>query len=124
MAAPSPEPGALASVSGRGEQSSLETPLDYPDADIILRSSDSRDFRVLKLYIIKRSPVLDKLIQATSDLPTTTDLSGTDTPLPIVHMHESAAILHSLLTFILPVPPVLPPSVEETMKLLSVAQKV
>ena len=123
MAAPSPEPGALASVSGREEQSSLETPLDYPDADIILRSSDSRDFRVLKLYIIKRSPVLDKLIQATSDLPTTTDLSGTDTPLPIVHMHESAAILHSLLTFILPVPPVLPPSVEETMKLLSVAQK-
>ena len=56
MAAPSPEPGALASVSGKEEQFSMETPLDYSDADIILRSSDSRDFRVLKLYIIKRSP--------------------------------------------------------------------
>jgi hypothetical protein len=122
MAAPPPEPGAIASVSGREENSPMET-LDYPDADIILRSSDARDFRVLKLYIIKRSPVLDKLIQATSDLPATTSPTGTETSLPIVHMAESGAILCSLLTFILPVQPILPPSVKETMKLLSVAQK-
>ena len=38
-------------------------------------------------------------------------------------MRESGVILHSLLTFILPVPPVLPPTVDETMELLSVAQK-
>jgi hypothetical protein len=38
-------------------------------------------------------------------------------------MPESGVILRSLLTFIFPVPPVLPPSVEETMELLSVAQK-
>jgi hypothetical protein len=37
-------------------------------------------------------------------------------------MPESGVILYSLLTFILPVPPVLPPSAEETMELLSVAQ--
>ena len=123
MTAPSPEPRALASVSGKDEQSFMETTLNYPDADIILRSGDSRDFRVLKLYIIKRSPVLDKLIQASSDLHTTTLPTGTDTPLPIVQMLESGVVLHSLLTFILPVPPVLPPSVEETMKLLSVAEK-
>jgi hypothetical protein len=96
---------------------------DYPDVDIILRSSDSRDFRVLKLFIIKSSPVLDKLIQATSDLPATTIPTDTETPLPVVHLSESGAILHNLLTFMLPVPPVLPPSVEKTLELLSVAQK-
>ena len=122
MAAPPPEPGAIATVSERDENSSMET-LDYPDADIILRSSDSRDFRVLKLYIIKRSPVIDKLIQATSDLPETAASTSTETSLPIVHMTESGAILYSLLTFILPMSPVLPSSVKDTMKLLSVAQK-
>jgi hypothetical protein len=92
-----------------------------PDADIILRSSDSSDFRVLKSFIIRSSPILDKLIQTSSDLPAVS--AGTDTPLPIVRMPESGAILQNLLTFILPVPPVLPPGVEETMELLSVAQK-
>ena len=101
----------------------METTLDYPDADIILRSCDSRDFRILKLYIIKRSPVLDKLIQTSSDLPISAVSTDNDIPFPIVHMPESGAILCSLLTFILPVPPVLPPSAEETMELLSVAQR-
>ena len=98
-------------------------PIDYPDADIILRSCDSRDFRILELYIIKRSPVLDKLIQAIPDLPVSNVSTGFEIPLPIVHMPERGVILYSLLTFILPVPPVLPPSAEETMELLSVAQK-
>ena len=31
---------------------------DYPDSDIILRSSDSHDFRVPKLYIVNSSPAL------------------------------------------------------------------
>ena len=96
---------------------------DYPDADIILRSSDSCDFRVLKSFIVKSSPILDKLIQTSSDLPAAAVSTGTDIPLPIVRMPESGAILQNLLSFILPVPPVLPPGVEETMELLSVAQK-
>jgi hypothetical protein len=125
MAASSPEPGEFTSVYERGESSfmGVETLLDYPDADIILRSSDSRDFQVPRLFINKRSPVLDELIQANFDLPATTSPNGTDTPLPIIHMPESGVVLYSLLTFILPVPPVLPPGVEETMELLLVAQK-
>jgi hypothetical protein len=124
MAASSPEgPESVefASVSERDESFFTETTLDYPDADIILRSSDSREFRVIKLFIIKSSPVLDKLIQATFDhiaVP-----AENKKPLPALQMSESGAILRSLLTFIFPVPPVLPPSVEETMELLSVAQK-
>jgi hypothetical protein len=101
----------------------MENPYDYPDADIILRSSDSRDFRVLKLLIIKSSPVLDKLIKATPDLPAATVPADTETPLPVVRISETGDLLHNLLTFILPVPPVLPSTVEKTLELLSVAQK-
>ena len=101
----------------------MEELFDYPDGDIILRSSDSRDFRVLKLFITKSSPVLaDKLTQTATDSPIAALPAGT-TPLPVVHMSESAAILSSLLTFVMPVPPVLPPSMEEKLELLSVAQK-
>ena len=122
MAASPLEPRAPSSLS-EASSTEEEQPFDYPDADIILRSSDSRDFRVLKSFIIKSSPILDKLIQTSSDLPADAVSAGTDTPLPIVRMPESGAILQSLLTFILPVPPVLPPGVEGTMELLPVAQK-
>ena len=123
MAASPPEPGNLTPVSERSELSFMGGSLDYPDADIILRSSDSRDFQVPRLLINKRSPVLDELIQANFDLPATNSPTGTDTPLPIIHVPESGVVLYSLLTFILPVPPVLPPGVEETMELLLVAKK-
>ena len=87
---------------------------DDPDADVILRSRDSQIFRVLKLYIIRNSNVLGNLIQAASD---------TEDQLPQVKLSEYGAILSSLLTFIFPVTPVLPSTLEETMELLSVAQK-
>jgi hypothetical protein len=95
---------------------------DFPDADIILRSSDSRDFRVLKLFITKSSPVLDRLIQTASD-PAVSALPASAIPLPVINMSESDTILYSLLTFVFPMLSVLPPSVEETLELLSVAQK-
>jgi hypothetical protein len=40
-----------------------------PDADVILRSCDAQDFRVLSLYIIKSSPVLKGLMETTSSNP-------------------------------------------------------
>jgi len=101
-----------------------KTFFDYPDADIVLRSCDSQDFRVLKLYLIKSSPVLGKRIQAIpepSSCPTIS--SGAQTLLPIVQLSDYGAILSSLLTFIFPVSSVLPPTLEEITELLSVAQK-
>src|ERR1700761_5804533 len=86
----------------------------YPDADIIICSSEYHEFRVPKLYIMNCSPVLTKLIK-TSTNPS--DMA------PIVHLNENRAILSSLLTFIFPVSPTLPPTTEKTMELLSVAQK-
>ena len=81
-----------------------------PDTDVILHSSDWRDFRVLKWFVIESSPRLDKLIQATSVPPVVAVPAGTETPLPIVHMSESGA-------------PFICSSVEQTMELPSVAQK-
>ena len=104
--------------------SSTDEPLanilfDYPGADIILRSQDSHHLRVLKIFIISNSPVLNELVQ-------TLDSSGSadaEASLPVVQLPESGKILRYLLTFILPVSPTMPPTHEETMELLSVAQK-
>jgi len=96
---------------------------DYPDADIVLRSCDSQEFRVLKIYLIKSSPVLGKRIQAIPEPSYSTISSGAQPLLPIVQLSDSCAILSSLLTFIFPVSSILPPTLEEIMELLSVAQQ-
>ncbi|SRR6266702_560546 len=94
-----------------------------PDADVVLRSRDSQTFRVLKLYIIRSSTVLGDLIQAASDTSDSANSASAQIQLPEVRLSESSAILSSLLTFIFPVTPVLPLTLEEMMELLSVAQK-
>jgi hypothetical protein len=92
---------------------------EYRGADFILRSHDSHHFRVPKVYIVDSSPVLEQLIQ--NALVPPHDAPG-DASLPFVQLPESGAILHSLLTFIFPVTPLLPPTTENVMELLSVAQ--
>ena len=96
-----------------------EQPLDDPDADIILRSCDHHEFRVLRLYIVKVSPVLRELIRSALDV----HVSDSPSSLPSIQLSDSGATLSCLLTFILPVIPVLPSTMEQTMLLLSVAQK-
>jgi hypothetical protein len=95
-----------------------------PDADIILRSCDLQDFRVLKLDIIRSSPVLGDLILRSSTIDSSdSSTSARAEGLPCIQLPENGDILSSLLTFVLPVPPILPPTTEQTMELLSVAQK-
>lgn len=93
---------------------------EYHDADLILRSQDSHHFRVPKSYIIHSSPVLDELIHKSLSPPN--DAHGDESP-PVVQLPESSAILHSLLTFVFPVTPIVPSTTERAMELLSVAQK-
>ena len=102
---------------------SIEALFDYPDADVVLRSRDSQTFRVLKLFIIKSSSVLSGLIQAASDTSVADDSASGQIRLPEVQLSESSTILSCLLTFIFPVTLILPSTLEETMELLSVAQK-
>ena len=104
-----------------GEASTTDEPLanllfDYPGADIVLRSHNSHNFRVPKIYIINSSPVLGELIRRALDSPHTASL-------PVVQLPESGEILHCLLTFVFPLTPLVPSTLGEIMKLLSVAQE-
>ena len=98
--------------------------LDDPDADIVLRSCDLQEFRILKRDITRYSPVLDDIIRSTDSTQAmdSSDPSTTE-ELPCIQISEKGDILSSLLSFILPIPPVLPPTTEQIMELLSVAQK-
>ena len=91
-------------------------------ADVDFRSHDSRHFRVPKSYIIDSSPVLKELIRKTLDVPNGAGGEALASH-PLVQLPESGAILHSLLTFILPVTSLVPSTTEGVMELLSVAQK-
>jgi hypothetical protein len=93
---------------------------DYPGADIILRSCDSHIFLVPKLYIVNSSPKLGKLVQDTLN---SSNIADDERSHPVIQLFDTGAILNSLLTFIFPVSPVLPSTISEVMKLLSVAQK-
>ena len=123
MAASSSEPAASSSASNPlGTTSSMMELSDCPDADVVLRSSDSQSFRVQKAFLMKNSPVLDRFIQTASDHMEGALPVGDGTPLPVVQLPERGAIIYSLLTFLLPVAPVLPLTLEGVMELLSVAQ--
>jgi hypothetical protein len=99
----------------------LTSPLfEYPGADLILRSRDHHHFRVPKSYVVNSSLVLDELIRKALGPP---DDENGAASLPVVELPETGAIIHSLLTFVFPVPPLIPSSTEQSMELLSVAQK-
>ena len=110
------EVSSPSSNSGEIPENSL---FDDPDADFILRSCDHREFRVLKLDVTRASPVLREAIQFALSPHT----ASTTPSLPYVQLSDSAATLSSLLSFILPMPSVLPSTIEQTMLLLSAAQK-
>jgi len=103
--------------------SSVELPgsplFDDPDADIVLRSCDNHEFRVLKYCIIKVSPVLCGLIQSASS----SHAVNATPSLPSIRLSDNGATLSCLLTFVLPLNPVPPSTIEQTMLLLSAAQK-
>ncbi|KAH8983108.1 hypothetical protein EDB92DRAFT_1611605 [Lactarius akahatsu] len=103
-----------------------------PRADIILRSSDSHDFPVQKLYVVDSSLVLGKQIMAATchsigpdSEATCVDGETKDTlfQVPVVPVAENHTIISSLLTFVFPVSPILPPTIEQILELLSVAEK-
>src|SRR6266404_3008721 len=97
---------------------------EYAEADVIIRSSDSYEFRVLKIYISHSSPVLRDQVAAISFPQWQSGVNiSAGTSLPVVQLFDSGAVLFSLLTYIFPVPPVLPSTVEHTIELLSAAQR-
>ncbi len=112
----------VSTASSSGDVVSVQNLLDSLGPDTVLRSSDYYEVRVPKLYIAKFFPVLGALIQ---DASNPTIPANAEAPLPAVQLPESGATLISLLSFIFPLPPTLPPTsaIEATMELLSAAQK-
>jgi hypothetical protein len=96
---------------------------NYPRSDIVLQSCDSHNFRLPKLYIVICSPVLRNLIQSVSNSSDVPNGEEQEPSIPVVKLPESKATLYNLLTFIFPVTPVLPPTAEEIIELLAIAQK-
>ena len=95
---------------------------EFPGSDIILRSCDSHNFHVSRLYIVNSSPVLRELIRNISNTSHIANRQVSE-PLPIVELPENGATLYSLLTFVFPVDPILPSTSEKIMELLAVAKK-
>lgn len=93
---------------------------DHLDTDIVLRSQDSHHIQVPKIYIVNSSPVLRELIQKALDSP---DNVNVEESLPVLQLPENGEILKCLITFVFPVTPRVPSTLEEIMELLSVAQK-
>jgi hypothetical protein len=117
---PVPEPPAPDEVTS---EETLH--FDFPGSDIVLCSSDSHNFHVPKLYIVNSSPVLRELIRTVSNTSGVTNSEASEGPetLLVVELPECGATLHSLLTLIFPVVPILPSTSEKIMELLAVAQK-
>ncbi|KAH9169569.1 hypothetical protein EDB89DRAFT_2072811 [Lactarius sanguifluus] len=92
-----------------------ELHFDYPGADVILRSCDSYEFRILKMYIFHSSPVLGEQVLAADNpqpgIAIPPDITAAS--LPVVQLPDSGAILFSILTYIFPVQPILPSTVEQ-----------
>jgi hypothetical protein len=103
--------------------------LDYPEG-VILRSQDSTEFRVPKLYLIHNSPILrEELLNSPNPQPgfsvTSTESGIKGSPGEahrVVHLPVNGTILNSLISYIFPVPPILPSTTEQIMELLSIAQ--
>jgi hypothetical protein len=105
-------------------------------ADLTIRSNDSHEFSVPRLYVIHSSPVLAKLIQSHSvfsdDDDSTASASDDEEEPESESSHHGPSeidipydrtIVSSLLTFVFPVPATLPSTPEQVMELLSAAQK-
>jgi hypothetical protein len=92
--------------------------LNMQGADVILQSSDLVSFRVHKSTLAISSPFFNDLFS----LPQPHDGAVVD-GLPIVCVSEDAEVLHSLLTLLYPIPPVISDSYEKTLALLVASEK-
>ena len=92
---------------------SLLEPFDVPDPNIIIRSSDSVDFRVHKQVLAIASPFFKVLLS----LPQPPDSESVD-GISVVQLSESSELLNSLISMLYPMPAVKPNSYEKVLYLL------
>jgi len=100
---------------------SITSPLelfDVPNADLIIRSSDSVDFRVHKPVLAMGSPIFRDMFS----LPQPSDSEFVD-GLPVVRLDEDSGLLNSLISILYPVRTVIPKSYEKVLYLLATCQR-
>ena len=85
-------------------------PLDLPDANIIIRSSDLVYFRLHKSVLALVSPFFEDLLS----LPQPSDGETVD-GLPVVQLSENSELLNSLVSILYPVRRVIPSSYEKVL---------
>ncbi|KAF8264145.1 hypothetical protein EI94DRAFT_1686722 [Lactarius quietus] len=105
-------------ISEKSDTSFAPLRLNVPEADVILRSSDQVTFRAHKSLLAMSSPVFEDLLS----LPQPPDGELVD-GLPVVQLSEDAVLLNSLISFLYPIPRVVPRSYEKVFSLLSACQK-
>lgn len=76
------------------------SPFDHPEADIILQSSDSVNFRVFKLFLSLASPVFETMFKLPQ--PTVGTNEDTKDSLPVVSVQENSKTLDTFLRFCYP----------------------
>ena len=92
--------------------------LDVRNADVILQSSDSANFRVHKAVLASSSPFfrdMFSLPQPSNDVT----IDG----LPLVRLSEDAELVRALITVMYPIPTEMPTSYERVLALIAAAQK-
>jgi hypothetical protein len=89
-------------------------PLDLPNPDVIIRSSDNVDFRVHKPVLAVASPNLKRILSCPRPF-----IDG----LPMVKLSEDSELLNSLVSTLYPVRTVLPNSYEKVLYLLAICQR-
>ena len=92
---------------------------DVLDANLIIRSSDSANFRVHKSVLVMVSPVFRDILS----LPQSIDSESVD-GLPVVQLSEDSELLSSLVSMLYPVCTVVPKSHDKVLFLLQLVSKV
>ena len=93
-------------------------PIELPDANFIIQSSDNVNFRVHKSVLALASPFFKDLLS----LPQPSD-SETIDGLPVVQLSENSELLNSLVTMLYPVPMAIPNSYEKVLYFLVIYQR-
>jgi hypothetical protein len=92
---------------------------DVPDANLIIRSSDSVNFRVHKSILVMVSPIFKDILS----LPQSSDSESVD-GLPVVQLSEDSELLSSLVSMLYPVCTVVPKSYDKVLFLLQLVSKI
>lgn len=86
-------------------------PFDSPQADVIIRSSDNVDFRVIKLFLSFASPFFRDMF-ALPQMPEGENSNEMSDGLPLITVTETSKTLESLFLLCYPVTTVDPPVLE------------